>query len=143
VPTEVLFTQGDPADGLYVLMSGALQVSYEGPFGTTIEVGRIEEGALVGEMAVIDPQPRSATVSADGSAIVLKLPSEAFMRLVDDGHPAAGNILGHLREMVCDRLRKLDARVDAVDVGPSAHEEGPTLLERLKNLWATLILRGG
>ncbi len=78
---ETLFRQGDPADGLYIVINGRLQaVRRSGNRGSNA-VGEISRGECVGEMALISGAPRSADVRAIRDTEVARLPSEAFDRL--------------------------------------------------------------
>ena len=70
---ELLFAQGDPSDGLYVLRSGRLQV-VQGEVVLT-ELGR---GAVVGELALLTGQARSASVRAVRDSRLVHLPAEHF-----------------------------------------------------------------
>src|ERR1700732_717668 len=58
-PGEALFTEGDPGTCMYVVRSGAVRVST----GTT-ELEQLGPGSILGEMALIEETPRSATVTA-------------------------------------------------------------------------------
>lgn len=70
---EVLCHQGDTGDYMVVVAHGELVVEVEGRDGETTVVDRRERSQAVGEMACLDPSPRSATVRADGPAEVLVL----------------------------------------------------------------------
>jgi EmrB/QacA subfamily drug resistance transporter len=70
---DLLFEQGDPSDGLYVLRSGRLQV-LQGEVVLT-ELGR---GAVVGELALLTGQARSASVRAVRDSRLVHLPAEHF-----------------------------------------------------------------
>jgi CRP/FNR family cyclic AMP-dependent transcriptional regulator len=74
---EVLFNEGDKADGLYVLISGRLQIAV----GDVI-VEYLESGGLVGEMALIDNEPRSATVKALSDSHIVKISQDQFLQMV-------------------------------------------------------------
>lgn len=80
-----LFSQSDPADGLYVILSGKFQIYiFSGIKGAPPKVlATIEEGQYVGEYGLIDGNPRSASVKALTSGEVLYLPSQAFAFLLE------------------------------------------------------------
>lgn len=61
---ETLFMQGDQGDKLYILRSGALQVSVLSSAGRQLTLNVLGEGAVFGEIALFDPGPRTATVTA-------------------------------------------------------------------------------
>ena len=59
-----LFMAGDPGDGCYRLNEGLLKVSIASPSGAERILAILGPGAIVGDMAMIDGRPRSASVSA-------------------------------------------------------------------------------
>jgi NTE family protein len=97
----ILFQEGDPADALYMLVSGALGVSIQGSHGEQKRVARIFPPETIGEMALISNAPRSATVTALRDSVLLKLTREAFERLVKRC-PA---VMVYLSRLLADRLR--------------------------------------
>jgi CRP-like cAMP-binding protein/thioredoxin reductase/Fe-S-cluster-containing hydrogenase component 2 len=72
-PNEVLFRDGDEADGLYLIRRGSVTVSrHDGEHEQILSY--VSAGNYVGEMALVNDEPRSATVTAAvlTEAIVLK-----------------------------------------------------------------------
>ena len=61
---EVLLRQGDPGDDLYVVLTGCLAISIERPGTASALIDEIGPGGVVGEMALLTGQPRSATARA-------------------------------------------------------------------------------
>ncbi len=61
---ETLFLAGDPGDGCYRLEEGLLKVSMLSPSGAERILAILGPGSIVGDMAMIDGRPRSASVSA-------------------------------------------------------------------------------
>ena len=120
-PGESLFHEGDAGGNLYVVLRGDLQIIVRSPDGDAeVVVGRVQSGNLVGEMAVLEAVPRSATVRASGPCELLSMPGRAFAELVASGHPGAFAILRQLQHSLSDRLRELDERVDVVLEGGQA-----------------------
>ena len=99
-----LFRQDDAGDSLYLVVSGRLRVSV----GLTGEDARVVSelgcGETAGEMALIDGQPRSATVVATRDSHLAKLSKDAFERL-SSRHPELLAVIA--RELVT-RLRSQD-----------------------------------
>jgi serine phosphatase RsbU (regulator of sigma subunit) len=94
-PGEVLFRQGDPGDAAYVVLEGTLEVWVDiGAERVRMAVLRPLE--LVGEIAVFTQQPRIATVSAPGIAMVLVIAREALVDLVEKSSSAAQAIIADL-----------------------------------------------
>ena len=82
---EVLFREGDPGNACFVVLSGAVDIT-RGASGLT--VARLGAGEIVGELAVIDGEVRSATVtSAAPGTSVLVIDQAHFIYLV--GHEPA------------------------------------------------------
>lgn len=61
---QVVFSEGDPADGLYVVLSGRVRICGRDDEGHEIELSTLGRGDFFGELAILDGKPRSATVSA-------------------------------------------------------------------------------
>ncbi len=61
---EVLFEQDDPGETLYAIASGTLEISVLSPDGRKLSLDVMREGALFGEIALFDPGPRTATITA-------------------------------------------------------------------------------
>ena len=78
-----LFAQGDPADGLYVVLTGRLGVFRTEPDGQQRLVNETVTGDAVGEMALLLGEPRSASVVALRDSELLRLRREAFETLLD------------------------------------------------------------
>lgn len=74
-----LFAEGDPADLMYVLVRGTAKVLVG-----KVEVDRLQPGAIVGEMALIDHEPRSATVIATSDCEFACVDDKRFRFLVSE-----------------------------------------------------------
>lgn len=61
---EVLFDEGEIGDALYSLEAGRLEVSVLSPDGRKLVLDIVRPGAIVGEIALFDPGPRTATLTA-------------------------------------------------------------------------------
>ena len=57
---DVVIRQGDPADGLYLVAGGRLQVVYDREDGESVVLREEGYGAVTGEMALVNDAPRSA-----------------------------------------------------------------------------------
>jgi NTE family protein len=96
---DVLIRQGDASDSLYLIAVGRLRVTMRRADGTDAVLAELGRGELVGEMALITSEPRSATVSAVRDSHLLRLPTDAYMQLVGE-HPEA------LREITTQVVRR-------------------------------------
>ena len=79
---EVIFHQGDDGNTLYVLESGRVKVEVDAESGDRAVVAILVPGDCFGEMALIDGQPRSATVEALEPVEALVLARNDFMEVV-------------------------------------------------------------
>jgi CRP-like cAMP-binding protein len=80
---QVLFSEGDPGDALLVLESGSIRVSRFSASGQEVVLNELTAPASIGELALIDHQPRSATVTAIGPVVVRWLRSATFESLLE------------------------------------------------------------
>jgi predicted acylesterase/phospholipase RssA/CRP-like cAMP-binding protein len=74
---EVLYREGEAVDGAYFVLIGRLSAASSG-HAATVELGR---GDVVGELGLIDPEPRSATVRAVRDTTLAVLGTDAFETL--------------------------------------------------------------
>jgi predicted acylesterase/phospholipase RssA/CRP-like cAMP-binding protein len=79
---DALFRQGDPSDGLCVVVSGRLQVVRTNSDGTAVVVSEATPGESIGEMGFFTREPRTADVIAVRDALVVKFSNEAFERII-------------------------------------------------------------
>jgi CRP-like cAMP-binding protein len=102
-PGEAIFEAGDRADAIFVVLEGEAQVDVGGRFH------RLGPGDVFGEMALIAPDRRMATVRAVDLVRALKVDGDSFRSLAHE-HPELEDTL--LRTLVL-RLREVEQRIDA------------------------------
>lgn len=107
---EVVCRQGEPGNCMYLIQEGEVEVLHE-EAGVETALGRLRAGDIVGEMAIFDRQPRSATVRAAGRARLLTLDKRAFLRQVTEDPSLAFRILKQLTL----RIRALNAELTRVE----------------------------
>jgi CRP/FNR family transcriptional regulator, cyclic AMP receptor protein len=100
VEGENIVTEGDTSARFYLLTDGTANVEHGGRV-----LARLAAGDYVGEMAVLDGLPRSATVRATGPVEVLSLASFSLRPVLKE-HP---EILMKLLARLCLRLREAQA----------------------------------
>jgi CRP-like cAMP-binding protein len=74
---DVIFSERDPAEVLYVVLSGEVELTLRGA-----SLGVEGAGGIIGEMAVIDAGTRSATATARSKVEVACLDRDQFRKLV-------------------------------------------------------------
>lgn len=84
---QVLWTEGDPGTSLLVLESGQVRVTRFAGSGQEVVLAVLAAPAALGEMALIDGEPRSATVIAQRPVTVRVVPRQVFLGLLRE--PAA------------------------------------------------------
>src|SRR5256714_12724618 len=94
---EVLFQAGDVADGCYRLEQGLLKVSITSPQGDERILTILGPGSIVGELAIIDGLPRSATVVAIRDCKLSFISREAFANCVREYPAINGYLVGDAR----------------------------------------------
>jgi CRP-like cAMP-binding protein len=103
VDGETVFSSGDEGDAMYVISDGEAKVNVGGRFHV------LKAGDVFGEMALLAPGKRMATVEAVSSLSALRVPAEAFQDFLLD-HPRVA--LSIMRQLVV-RLREVEQRIDA------------------------------
>lgn len=83
---EILFNKGEVGDSLFVILSGGVKVVTHDEEGNEIALNRVGAGEIIGEMALLDHEPRSAGIVALEKTSTLELKREDFMDILK-GHP--------------------------------------------------------
>ena len=93
---DVLIRQGDRGTGVFGIVSGEVRVmrAEPGPPKRDVFLGVLGPGELVGEMAVLEGNPRSATVIAREDTVALEVTGEALAKLVLQHPEVARSIMG-------------------------------------------------
>lgn len=99
---EALCHLGDPADSVYVIDEGRVDVSFDGADGSRVHLATLGKHEIIGEMAVICNHPRTATVRAAGPLKVLKIEGDVFLQLLENSPEAA---LGVMRVLALRLMR--------------------------------------
>jgi CRP-like cAMP-binding protein len=103
-PGEVIVREGTPADGLYVVLEGALDVAASSP-GTERRVGQLREGDLFGETSCLRKTGATATVTVKRGGSLLRLPRADLDALVMT-YPTVLELMSRLSD---ERAGSLDA----------------------------------
>jgi signal transduction histidine kinase len=103
---EVVFQQGDPGDGLYVVEEGSVEISALLPGQQRRVLSQLGAGTFFGEMAVLDEQPRSATATAIADTVVSFIPSSEMWRALEH----SPRLLISLVREFSQRMRQFDRR---------------------------------
>jgi CRP-like cAMP-binding protein len=128
---DVLFREGEPGNSLFVVLDGRIAITLQAS-GRTIELSEEGPGAILGEMALIDPGPRSASATALTSGTTLGLSAAELSTLQSEDPALASALLRAFTRTLAGRVRDADTRIAAVAEG--------TTLEQSAVVWRTLWL---
>ncbi|MBN1178326.1 MAG: cyclic nucleotide-binding domain-containing protein [Anaerolineae bacterium] len=79
---QVLFNRDDPGDAFYIIDSGQIRIFTFDEAGEELTLNTLKAGETLGELALVDGQPRSASASAIGPAVLRRLRREDFLEMV-------------------------------------------------------------
>jgi Fe-S-cluster-containing dehydrogenase component len=96
---EVLFNEGDKADGLYMIRRGSVTVSRL-IAGKEVVLAYVSAGNYVGEMALINKMPRSATVKAASPTEVVMLEADRVNAVMERNASVRGKVDSQYLERV-------------------------------------------
>ena len=103
---ETLMRQGDPADCMYAIVSGRLQLFSESDDGTQRFLAELRSGETVGEVDVMDGRPRMTTARAVRDTELVKVSRLGFERLVG----GSADTLNKVANILAGRMRGLAHR---------------------------------
>jgi CRP/FNR family cyclic AMP-dependent transcriptional regulator len=130
IEREVLFEAGDDADGCSRLEQGPLKVCIASPQGDERILTILGPGSIVGELAIIDGLPRSATVVAIRDCKLSFISREAFISCIRE-YP---EIYGDLVSTLASRLREADEAMAAASFLTVKARVARALLELAEHL---------
>lgn len=121
----ILFTAGEPAAGLFVIVSGSLRAFRQTPEGREQTIHVESAGATLAEVPVFDQGPYPSTVEAEEETLALFLPKEAVRRFLLENPEAALAAL----EMLARRLRHVAGLVERLSLQDVAQRLAALLVE--------------
>lgn len=122
-----LFLEGDPGNSVFYIAKGAVDIVKESIEGNPIKLARFGKDKVLGEMALVDPAPRSATATVTEDAEFVILSHEKFESLLND-YPSIGiKIFKQISMALSQRIRFANGRL--VDIVDQAKKKGITLEE--------------
>ena len=97
----IVFSQGDPGDALYGVVTGQVRISASTRDGREMFLNIMEPGDTFGEIALLDGNPRTATATATAKSELLIIPRAQFLALLQ----REPTLAIHLLELLCQRIR--------------------------------------
>lgn len=89
----IIVNEGDQTDSLYIILSGRVKVFSSDEEGKEVVLNTIGPGEYFGEVALLDEEPRSASVMALESAKLAMIPRADFLRYLNEYPTLATNLL--------------------------------------------------
>jgi len=99
---DTVFREGDPGDLMYVVREGRVELRVRGQL-----VDALGPGGVLGEMALIEHAPRTATAIATTDCTLVPIPEKRFMFMVQQTPHFALQIM----KVMAERLRRMDERL--------------------------------
>ncbi|MGH2585634.1 MAG: Crp/Fnr family transcriptional regulator [Dehalococcoidia bacterium] len=124
----MIMHQDDMGTAAYFIVAGGADVLLESEDGRQFIVAQLGPGDHVGEMSLLDGEPRSATVVASADADLLVLQREEFLQEIAQ-HP---RLMREMLTALSRRLRVADAQVAALAFGDTAARLARLLLQNGK-----------
>jgi CRP/FNR family cyclic AMP-dependent transcriptional regulator len=101
-PQQVFIRAGEQSSDLFVVMNGRVAVlTSEGD-----KLNEVTTGSVIGEIALIDAQPRTADVIAIGLVDVAVIPAQELRRKMNQNREWGFLVLSNLARVLCARLRQ-------------------------------------
>lgn len=97
-PGHQIFKAGDPGDALYILLEGEVKISLQEHI-----LDQLQNGAIFGEMALVDSQPRSADATTTTECKLVKIDEKLFTELTGQNPKFAIEVM----RIMSTRLRRL------------------------------------
>ena len=97
---QVVFNQGDDPDGLYILIDGSVSVFLTNEEGDPVELAKLTSGDFFGEMALLDGQPRSASIQCLAPSEMMMLGRQDFLQLLTSSPRMLESLLADLSRRV-------------------------------------------
>ena len=114
-PNEYLFHKGDKGDSLFVINAGLVKVVTEDAQGSEVVLNQVGTGEIIGEMALLDNEPRSAGVVALNDTEVLELKRDDFMKVLKQQPDLALSVIrnfsARLRYNTIEKITEMSKRV--------------------------------
>ena len=133
-PDEFLFEEGDPGECAYIIESGLVEVSLD-KGGRKLVIATLGAGEVLGEMAIIDNCPRTATARAIERTKVTAIPLDYVEQKIENADPTVRLFLLLIMERYRDLLSRLSHVFEGIspyELDPSRESEESTL--ELKNV---------
>ena len=123
---ETIMSQGEMGACAYFIQEGRVKIVLEKSDGNLLDMGTRGPGSIIGEMAIVDNQPRSATIQALEPCKLLEITKEDFARSVKGANP----IVRLISQVILMRYRDILRRSEALSIDDAPGTVSPEQSER-------------
>lgn len=116
---NVVFKEGDPGDALYIVKNGKVQILKRTGSGQDTVLATLGSNAVIGDMAVIDDQPRSASVATVTDTTFLIITKNDFKTLLGNVPEISFQIL----KLMTERLRTTNLHLKELEASANQMQE--------------------
>ena len=127
-PGAEIIREGDGGDFMLMVLEGRIEVHKRDRWNTPQVLASVEAGRTLGEMSMIDGEPRFATCVAAESALIAVLHRESLARIIVEQPLLGAKILMELVLMLSQRLRATSGRLLGLLDEQQHHGAGAQLL---------------
>jgi CRP/FNR family cyclic AMP-dependent transcriptional regulator len=114
-----VFKEGDKGDALYIVKSGKVNILKRNSAGIDSVLVTLSKGAVIGDMAIIDEQPRSASVATVQESTFLIITKDDFRSLLGDVPEISFQIL----KLTTERLRATNVHLKELEASTNQMED--------------------
>lgn len=108
---EHLFLEGDQGTFMGFVVTGILEVQKRAETGENIPLARLTKGSSIGEMALIDRSPRSATVIARQATTMVTLTDKGFDLLAEKYPPIGIMVIRKIARLLSLNMRRTSSKL--------------------------------
>ena len=105
-PGDLILQEGDESQFVYEILSGEVEI-FSDVENQSVVLGTVKSGEFLGEMGIIDDQPRSASARAKTEVMAVILQKAEFMRIMSEKPSSAYHLIHRLSE----RLRAANSKI--------------------------------
>jgi CRP-like cAMP-binding protein len=125
---QPLCRQGDPGDELWILVNGGIRVHRDEEDGSSRDLITMKPPSMVGHMALVDDQPRSAHCSADGETTLLTMDRELYKVMLLENSERGTALRRLLLTSLTRQLQGATSRIKSVQSPAAENSDGAYLL---------------
>jgi CRP/FNR family transcriptional regulator, cyclic AMP receptor protein len=108
---STLFVEGMAGEVLYVVMEGGVDVIKKVKGGEKV-ISSVSAGEIVGEMSLIDEEPRSASGKTNSDSRLVVITKNSFNEMLESDPKIAAKMLMALLKIINKRLRVTDKKFE-------------------------------